>query len=198
MVLHEFDQLHAEFTTGYRIDVETTGEDGQPVTRQRLVPGLLDQLDRATAPGGTGPAVGGGSGLGSREPVRLSAVNLLDEIRRALAWWATTYAGRAGASAAGSLHELSTVAYAMDRHSMTLLIGDLDAWRTRARWILGWEAPPFAPHLPCPECASVATLRLWAEEHYAACVVCGAWWDKENLGRLRDQIRLTRDLTHAR
>src|SRR5262245_22219589 len=110
MVLDEFEALHAEFTTAYTVDVEILARGGETVVRQRSVPGLLVQLDRGTQPGGTGPAIGGSGGHGSREPVRLSAVNLLDEIRRGLAWWAHTYTGRTGTDPAGSLRELSTVA----------------------------------------------------------------------------------------
>lgn len=196
MVLDEFEALHAEFTSPYTVDVEIPEQGAETVVVQRSVPGLLAQLERATQPGGAGPALGGG-GYGPREPARLSAVNLLDELRRGLAWWAHTYTGRAGADPAESLRELSTVTYAMDRQAVTMLIADLDAWRLRARWILGWDAPPFAPHVPCPDCAGIGKLRLWPAERYVACLLCRAWWDSGSLGRLRDQLRLSRDLTHA-
>lgn len=195
----ELDALSAEFSSPYTIDVRLADASGETVVRQRTVAGLLVQLLRAAEPGGADPSGGGGgSGYGPRPPVRLAAVNLLDEMRRRLSVWAQFYAGRPGTGPADSLFELSAVAYAIDRQTVSALVDELTGWRTRARWILGWESPPMAPHVPCPACAGIGTLRLWADIRYVACLLCGTWWDNDHLGHLRDYLRLSRDLAHSR
>ncbi len=196
MIADDFYELADEFTRPYTIDVEIRGDNGAAITRTSTVDGLLVQLQRAAVPGNAGPAAGG-AGYESKPPAALSALNLLDEIRRGLDNWSRYYAGRTGATPAAVLGELAAVIMAMDTHAVTDLIAQLDGWRTHARWILGWEAPPFAPHIPCPDCASVGTLRLWPEERFVACLLCGTWWDGEHLGQLRDRLRLSRDLAHV-
>ncbi len=198
MIADDFDDLRAEFTRPYSIEVEIRGDNGAAITRTSTVDGLLVQLERAATPGSAGPAAGAsGAGYESKPPAALSALNLLDEIRRGLDNWSRYYAGRPGATPAAALDELAGVVLAMDTRAVTDLVAQLQGWRTRARWVLGWESPPFAPHVPCPDCAGVGTLRLWAQQRYVACLLCGTWWDSEHLGQLRDRLRLSRDLAHV-
>jgi Zn ribbon nucleic-acid-binding protein len=197
MIGDQFWDLRAEFTRPYSIDVEIRGDNGVTLTRTRVVDGLLDQLAAAASPGGSDPTSAGGGGYGSRPPVRVGAVSLLDEITRTLRAWSLHYAGRATPTPALSLAELARVLPAMDSHAVGALVDTMTGWRTRARWVLGWDSPPFAPHVPCPQCLAFGALRLWAAERHVSCLSCGSWWDSSTLADLRDRLRLSRDLAHA-
>lgn len=83
---------------------------------------------------------------------------------------------------------------------------DLERWRTWCRIIAGWEDAPLRPHVPCPNCGTVAGeraglririeaaggtggLKSDAAMRAGVCLSCNRTWEAEHFGLLAAQIR---------
>jgi hypothetical protein len=94
----------------------------------------------------------------------------------------------------------------VDQDTLDLLCLHAGRWRTWCRIIAGWETPPLRPHVPCPECGTVAGERAGlririegasgtggilgdAKAQGAVCLTCNATWDADQVGVLAERLR---------
>lgn len=187
----------AELVDPYETSVSIEDAYGWKTVYHTWHESLIDQLDQSAAWSATG--TDGGRTAASRVPVRLDAIDCLEMIRTAASEWLGKHR-----TAASDVRLQGDVRLQRLKHDVRRLVGvpwtqlelhDLDAevrsWVSRARVVTGWDIPAFAPHVRCPACNGLGTLRIRLVERTAACVAvgCVASWDPATIGILAEHIR---------
>lgn len=159
------------------------------------VPPLLEQLQQALEPGGTGDS-GMRSVPTSRPSARLEAMDTYMRIDQAVYLWVKTYAeGRRWDSLTDRLRALVGAATNIEDDEQHSLAREARRWVTWSRVCTGWEVPARQPDNTCPLCAVRGGLRvrvgdgITSTEASAMCTACGESWDDSNIGLLAEHIR---------
>lgn len=139
--------------------------------------GLLEQLRDAIYPTAT---LGEGSSRSipkSAPPLHLEALSHHIAIAmNANRWtWRTSTINRGTPEA--NIRALVGTAATLDNETRRELASDLRRWRNWAAVMTGWANPPMTPHVPCPNCSKLSSLRIIAERRTAMCNACTNVWD---------------------
>lgn len=154
-------------------------------------PPLLDQLDETITSSPLSASDSYAGNAKSKPPSRLDAVVLLERIRKESRTIADTIRLRRTrnltdrlSAIAGATPDLTTD----DRDWITKLTR---GWVVTARILTGWDAPPYAPDVPCPntECERRSSLRVRLHDRVATCIECGVWWDQDSVEQLGTYVR---------
>lgn len=158
------------------------------------VPPLLEQLQQALEPGGTGDA--GRSVPASRPSARVEAMDIYLRIDQAVYVWCKTYCTpRRWDSLPDRLRALVGAAPNIEADEQDQLAREARRWVTWAKVCTGWEVPARQPDNTCPLCATRGGLRvrvgdgITSTEASACCVSCGESWDDTTIGLLAEHIR---------
>lgn len=158
------------------------------------VPPLLEQLQEALEPGGTGDH--GRAIPGSRAAARVDAMDTYMRIDQATYTWCKTYAeSHRWDSITDRLRALADAAPRIEEPERHDLAREMRRWVVSAKVTTGWEVPPRRPNNSCPLCARKDTLRVrvgdgvTSNEASAVCTGCGETWDDSNIGLLAEHIR---------
>lgn len=158
------------------------------------VPPLLEQLQHALEPGGTGDS--GRAVPASRPSARLDAMDTYMRIDQAVYVWCKTYCEhRRWDSLTDRLRALVGTAPNIEDDEQHQLAREARRWVTWAKVTTGWEVPARQPDNTCPLCAVRGGLRvrvgdgITSTEASACCVSCGESWDDSNIGLLAEHIR---------
>jgi hypothetical protein len=155
-------------------------------------PSLLDQLRRQVGRAGASEGEGGSGKPGSRSPLNEDALDRLMAVEAASAWWTSVRLRRdLRETVEENLRLLVGASTRMDDHELRDLAADIRRWHTWVATLTGWRSPPWRPHIPCPLCARMGTLRVKLDEKRATCLGCGEAWDEYTIGLLADHIRET-------
>lgn len=159
------------------------------------VPPLLEQLQEALEPGGTGDS-GTRTVPGSRPSARLEAVDTYMWIEQAVYIWVKTYAeARRWDTLTDKLRALLGAATRIEPDELHELAREARRWVTAARVCTGWEVPAMTPANTCPLCGARGSLRIRVGDGinsasaHALCVGCRETWDDSNIGLLASHIR---------
>jgi hypothetical protein len=159
---------------------------------------LLDDLVGAVVPGGGGfdPNERVSIAPGSRPAARLDAIDGMRRIEADVRLWVARvtgnwYGGRGAVR--GDLSLLVGLSGGLADDVAGWLARDARAWVTLAKVLSGWDSPAYAPHVECPQCEHVDSLRVRLTQQAAVCVYCGAFWGPGNggIGVLADHVRMT-------
>lgn len=144
-------------------------------------PSLIEQLRQSTSQSKDGEFAGGSAK--SKPAARLEALDVLAKIERE----SRTLARELDVDRPHLYNRLSAIGGAIgnDTHPV------VRAWWIAARCTTGWEQPPYAPDVPCPnmECERRASLRVRIADEIATCVKCGTTWGADSFVTLGDYIR---------
>jgi len=151
-------------------------------------PSLLDQL-RAAETAGHGNEDQPAGGYESRPAARLEAIATLNAIDSEVATWITWRRNTVRPTTEANLHAIVGVAADLVLADRRELAVEVRRWLTWARVVTGWDSPPWRPNVPCPMCATKGGLRIRLIEEAAACLDCGAAWDRDSIGLLAEEIR---------
>ncbi len=161
------------------------------IRRVTTLPSLLDQLADAAIPGETYvEAETSRPGYGSRPPARLDAIDRLLAIEAGARRWVTSISLTLRDTAAGNIRALVGASGTLDSDTFDALLYEITTWRSWAATVTGWRNPPFRPHVGCPVCDKVGSLRIRLDQRTACCMSCGEAWDDTSIGLLGEHIRI--------
>lgn len=164
-------------------------------------PSLLDQLRAQVPPGGPESDAGGAAGPGGMEstpPVVLDALDRLIATEAASADWVTRRLHRLGRprhdlrdTVEDNLRLLVGEASALDEFDLKALAREIHRWHGWAATLTGWQTEPWRPHVTCPWCATLGSLRVNLLGKRATCLACAEVWEEADgsIGLLADYIR---------
>lgn len=161
--------------------------------RTTNLPSLLDQLAAAVQPGEAYvEQEGARPGFASRPPARLDAIDRLLAIEAGAVRWVTSIGLTPRDTTAGNIRALVGISGTLDSDTLAALVTEVYLWRNWAMTVTGWRTPPFRPHVPCPVCDKVGSLRIRLDQSTACCMDCGEAWTETDgsLGLLAEHIRL--------
>ena len=116
---------------------------------------------------------------GSRPPMDLACVDLLNEMRTGAIAWSWCFGGNHRHPLA-ALKWLPDAAAALDEgdarlHGSDGLYGAVSRWHGSAQVVLGWTEPAQRyPAAICPDCGAAGTIRGRPRSEVAWCVACRA------------------------
>lgn len=175
------------------VDGETIAQRVQGTTRIMRVPALLDQLDGNLVPASNGQSEGGSGGRGfeSTLPCRVDALDALDLIGRQAAQWLAYIGRRTNGTTRADLRELVEAVDDLDvpDDDLPALAREVHRWATCARTVTGQDGRPWQPHVPCPECEELDTLKIKLAASTAYCAACHMTWDADDIADLAEQVR---------
>lgn len=159
---------------------------------------LLVELAKAVIPRG-GQREGENSGkpsFGSREPVRLDAIDTLARIRTEVEAWCFRLDLRSRRAVADDMRSLVGAGRTVSDETCGQMGRAARGWASAAKVITGEESPAYAPHVPCPQCEAIGGLRIRLEQRLAACLRCGADWGADDGGIyiLAEHVRLSAEI----
>ena len=164
---------HVESITGW------VNRNRKTIRRTVTLPSLLEQLAAAVVPGET--HVEGDttpSGFASRPPARLDAIDRLLAIEASAARWVASMGLVVREDTCGNIRALVGISGTLDSDTLAALITEVTMWRAWAATVTGWSTPPFRPHVPCPVCDKVGSLRIRLDRKTACCMECGDVWEE--------------------
>jgi hypothetical protein len=156
-------------------------------------PGLLAALWQAVAPARTttDDDSSNNSGFRSAPPLCVEALSRHTQIQIATVRWCWSLHIELRDTTDSNIRALVGAAGNLDSDTQHALLDELRQWRTWAAVMTGWQAPAYAPHVPCPnpDCQRADTLRVNLDRQTALCIACRTTWDRDNIGILADYIR---------
>lgn len=157
-------------------------------------PPLLEQLQQTVTTSTLNGDMFTGS-AGSKPPSRLDAIALLQRIAKQSREIADTIRLRRTRDLTDRLSAISGAAPDQTQEDRTWIATLARGWVISARIITGWESPPFAPDVPCPniDCERRGTLRIRLEDASGACIECGVHWTPETVTQLGTYVKWATD-----
>lgn len=152
-------------------------------------PPLLVQL-KAAAAGSTAAGEAMMHNTTSKPPARVDAIALLERIRRQSHELVDELGTRRGSSLADRLSGIAGATDVPDDVAREVR-KTVHSWVLSARIVTGWDQPPFAPDVSCPniECERRGSLRIRLADRIAACIECGTTWDNTEVEHLGQYVR---------
>lgn len=199
-IADDIDELINGTTTTAPVDrIAITGDHARIVHARHTVhhASLLDQLREATQASTLSMDDAYRPSPGSKPSARLDAIAAYQRIDRESTRWAQALHSRTRVPLPDRLRGLvgaattapSDLVEGRRDHPRTrecCLHHSVRSWRAQARVVAGVEAPPFSPHVPCPnlDCERWDTLRVRLDASVASCTECGAFWDPTTITQL--------------
>jgi hypothetical protein len=172
--------------------VWTAGRNRKLMAYPTEQPSLLEQLRTLVVEPLVEELEGGRSIPGSRSPAGDDALDRLMAIEAGSAWWASVRLRRdLRETVEENLRLLVGMAGRLEDIDLRDLARDVHRFHGWAATLTGWQTPPWRPHVPCPFCDRMGTLRVRLDEQKATCLGCGELWTRDDgsIGLLADYIR---------
>lgn len=191
-VLQEIADVAGELADGRQHTERIPFWDGQRNKKYRthtiVLPGLLAQLYESVIPS-SAEADGARSHPASKPPLALEALSAHSWVVTAVTRWCWSLRIDLRDTVEGNVRALVGAAANLDSDTAHSLLSEMRSWRRRCAVMTGWERL-YCPHVPCPVCEKVGTLRVNLSVKQAFCTNadCRADWSEETIGLLGEYI----------
>lgn len=146
------------------------------------LPSMLTQIEAAVE--GVKGAAGSTGSFESRPTAAIDAIDALERIRKRAAEAVVEFGGEPGIFVSTNLNTLASLAADVSDEQLVALRGMTMSWWTQAKIVAGFEEPAQRPHVRCPRCDAMDSLRVRMDVTMqfgvGMCTECEATWTSDD------------------